>query len=755
MTNRVRTAHDCLEELALKILMIEPGELSAGAELLALAEKLVTTSTAAEASLLTAMSNSFRQALEKITIDEVIANTKNFDHLAQCIIQMQDVDRKRDQAGDKPLRLFCENLTAAGYPVDADELGGQGSAGDEPRRKEGEADIAGAVPPMPDFLQDRDLISGFVAESSEYLESIEVNILELENKPGDPDTINNIFRTFHTIKGVSGFLNLRTINELAHNLEYLLDDVRDGKLEMQAEVIDVVLSVGDLMRSMVRNIKEVLDQGPEAYVEIDITAHLERIKAVQGQTPGGDPPEELASAPEAMPVPAAILNPDRISVQEQGPGSVPEEPAIDWSSGVPEEQPSRQGMRASRVADAIRVNVDKLDGLVNAVGELVIMQALVRQNPAVVQLANPKLTRDFAQLSRITTEVQRTAMSMRMVPIRQTFTKMIRLVRDLSRKSGKQVDLVMSGEETEIDRNMVDSIYDPLVHMVRNSVDHGVQLPAEREKQGKSPTSTVSLRAYQKGGNIIIEIEDDGQGLDSEKIRQKAIERGFIKSGEVLSDYEVNNLIFLPGFSTADRITDVSGRGVGMDVVKKAVEKLRGKVEVRNQPGQGALFLLQLPLTLAIIDGIIVRVGSERYIIPTIAIQESLRLEEANYSTVHGKDENLLIRNTLIPIIRLYQKFGVTPIHTDPLQAIMVVVENEGRRRALMVDELLGKQEVVIKNLGSYLQDTKGIAGGTILGDGRVGLILDLAGLIGNATSTFLATESDKKADQVQVGSGK
>jgi len=309
---------------------------------------------------------------------------------------------------------------------------------------------------------------------------------------------------------------------------------------------------------------------------------------------------------------------------------------------------------------------------------------------------------------------------------------MIRLVRDLSKKTGKKVDLIMDGAETEIDRNMVDSIYDPLVHMMRNSVDHGIQPPEDRSKHGKPPVGTVHLRAYQKGGNMVIEIEDDGEGLNTEKIRQKAISRGIIQPGDNLSDHELNNLIFMAGFSTADQITDVSGRGVGMDVVKKGVEKLRGKVEVQSQPGKGSLFVIRLPLTLAIIDGIIVRVGSERYIIPTIAIQESMRPERKNYNTVHNRGEALLVRGELVPIIRLYQLFGVETVNTDPCEAIVVVVENEGRRRALMVDELLGKEEVVIKNLGG-MQDVKGVAGGTILGDGRVGLILDLAGIIASS----------------------
>ncbi|MEJ2363455.1 MAG: ATP-binding protein [Deltaproteobacteria bacterium] len=262
------------------------------------------------------------------------------------------------------------------------------------------------------------------------------------------------------------------------------------------------------------------------------------------------------------------------------------------------------------------------------------MQSLVQENAQIRNIVDPKLSRDFSQLGRITSELQKTAMSMRMVPIRQTFQKMVRLVRDLSKKSGKMVDLIMEGEETEIDRNMVDSIYDPLVHMIRNSVDHGVHVPEEREKSGKPSKGTVSLRAYQKGGNMVIEIEDDGNGLNTEKIRRKAIERGLIQAEDNLRDHELNNLIFVPGFSTADSITDVSGRGVGMDVVKRGVERLRGKVEVFSEPGNGSKFVIKLPLTLAIIDGIIVRVGSERYIIPTIAIKESLKVEKKNYQTV-------------------------------------------------------------------------------------------------------------------------
>ena len=648
--------------------------------------------------------------------------------------------------------------------------------------------------PMLDLTQDLDLLGGFVEEASEHLEAIEVNVLDLEQNPDDMEIINNIFRPFHTIKGVSGFLNLKTINKLAHTTENLLDDVRNGVREMSPEIIDVVLSVGDCLRSMIENIKEVMESGQARCKEFDISEYVERVGRIRsgddsqagtGEVPPAKtsppPVEEPPPAPsEATPAPVESppvaslpvesvpapppppAEPTPVESVAAAPPPPPPPPPVTPApaaakhgpvGSAPPPPPSSLGgppggagaqPKADKIGVSIKVGVEKLDALVNAVGELVIMQSLVQENPLIRGISDPKLTKDFSQLGRITSELQKTAMSMRMVPIRQTFQKMIRLVRDLSKKSGKQVDLKMSGEETEIDRNMVDSIYDPLVHMIRNSVDHGVKTPSEREKDGKSPVGTVNLRAYQKGGNMVIEIEDDGDGLNPEKIKQKAIERNLIGMDDFMSDYELNNLIFLPGFSTAEKITDVSGRGVGMDVVKKAVEKMRGKVDVVSEQGKGSLFVIRLPLTLAIIDGIIVRVGTERYIIPTVSINESLKPEEENYNTVYGKGETLMIRNNLVPIIRLYQTFDVKPDFEEPCDAILVVVETEGRRRAIMVDELLGKQEVVIKNLGG-LKSIPGVAGGTILGDGRVGLILDLAGLIIDKGKSSQSEQKEKE----------
>ncbi len=732
-----------LDEMALKILMVEPGDLSFVGDLVMLVESLKELPEIEDYPVIKKMGETLEDILGKIVMAELDDSAENFELLGKAISQMQEIMRKGG-LNPEAEKSFADFVRKMGY-------GDQGATQVEPEKEPQSQEeiysppvIGGPPSSFPaidkppddalDFLQDMELLAGFVEETLEHLESIEVNVLELEDHPGDLEIVNRIFRPFHTIKGVSGFLNLKHVQKLAHTTENLLDDVRNGVRGMDTNVIDVVLKVGDFLRMMVENLKVVLDGGPEKYVHYDITGYVDWVVEVQTGT-------AVASTP-AAPVqeePPAIQETESVTVEQKD--SVPEMPSAPVQTAVAPQPVKAQESGASvdrmkapaaqkkKVGASIKVDVEKLDGLVNAVGELVIMQAMVRANPLVAGIADTKLAKDFSQLSRITTELQKTAMSMRMVPIRQTFQKMIRLVRDLSRKTGKEVNLFMEGEETEIDRNMVDSIYDPLVHMMRNSVDHGVQVPDERVALGKPRDGNVFLRAFQKGGNIVIEIEDDGHGLSTDKIRQKAIERKLIQANDNLSDYELNNMIFMPGFSTADKITDVSGRGVGMDVVKKAVEKLRGKVEVNSEPGKGSLFTIRLPLTLAIIDGIIVRVGEERYIIPTTAIQESLNPKIENYNTIHGKGETLMVRNTLVPILRLYELFNIEPEHTDPCKAIVVVVEAEGKLRAIMVDELLGKQEVVIKNLGG-LNDIRGVAGGTILGDGRVGLILDLAGLV-------------------------
>jgi chemotaxis protein histidine kinase CheA len=414
------------------------------------------------------------------------------------------------------------------------------------------------------------------------------------------------------------------------------------------------------------------------------------------------------------------------------------------------EQKLSEGAAAATATGShmVKVETHKLDGLIDLVGELVITQSLVTSNESVKQLKEQKFNKDLAQVSRITSELQRNAMSLRMVQINNTFRRMNRLVRDLAHKFEKDVEFVSVGEDTEIDRGMVEAIYDPLVHMIRNALDHGLESPKERAAMGKSPKGLVTLKAYHQGGNVVIELSDNGRGLDVDKVISKAEEKGLIQPGENLSLQQIHNLVFQPGFSTVDKITEISGRGVGMDVVRKSIEQLRGKVDFTSEPGEGSNFTIRLPLTLAIIDGMVVRVGDNRYILPTISINESFRPKPEEYFTVKNQGEMIKVRDNLLPLMRLDRIVNAEGAVRDPSEALVVVVENEGQRRCLLVDEVLGKQEVVIKSLGERLKYVRALAGGTILGDGRVGLILDINGLfdVGESSGSPMGIVSHEAA---------
>jgi two-component system chemotaxis sensor kinase CheA len=385
--------------------------------------------------------------------------------------------------------------------------------------------------------------------------------------------------------------------------------------------------------------------------------------------------------------------------------------------------------KRSRQSRSVKVDTDKLDYLVDMVGEMVIAQSVIRHDPDLAGSQKQQLTRNFTQLARITDEVQRTAMSMRMVPIGPLFQKMARLVRDLTRKFGKQANLETIGEDVQLDRNIVEELADPLMHMIRNSVDHGIETPEVREASGKNPIARIELKAFHLAGQIVIQISDDGRGLNRTRILEKALKNGLIPPNANLSEAECFNLIFQPGFSTAEQLSDVSGRGVGMDVVKKQIQKLRGSVDIQSTAGRGTTFSLKLPLTMAIIDGLVVSVGKERYIVPIFSVREMLRPTAEMVSTVEGRAEMLMVRNHLLPVVRLYERFAIEPRSRNPEDAVFIVAEYDGRLFCLMVDELIGKQEVVIKSLGKMFQHVAGIAGGAILGDGRIGLILDMQGV--------------------------
>ena len=406
-------------------------------------------------------------------------------------------------------------------------------------------------------------------------------------------------------------------------------------------------------------------------------------------------------------------------------------PAAVAAAPVAKKQATNQQAAAPAVGSGIvRVDTVKLDGLIDLVGELVIAQSMVVQNPELKAITSAHLSRCLGQLRGITSDLQRTAMSLRMVPIRNTFQKMSRLVRDLALQQGKEIVLSLEGEDTELDRNIVEELSDPLVHMIRNSADHGIEMPEARVAAGKPPAGTITLRAFHQGGFIVIQIEDDGRGLNAAKIRKKAIERGIIKADENLDEREIFDLIFAAGFSTAEKVTDLSGRGVGMDVVRRNIEKMRGKIEISSIEGEGTTFTLYVPLTLAIIEGLLVGVGEERYVIPTLSVRESFRPLPGMVTQVQGRGEVVSVRGRLTPILRLGRHLNTPHTALDPTQGIIVVVEAGQDSRCLLVDQLIGKQEVVIKSLGEMFRHQTEFAGAAILGDGRVGLILDINALV-------------------------
>jgi two-component system chemotaxis sensor kinase CheA len=393
-----------------------------------------------------------------------------------------------------------------------------------------------------------------------------------------------------------------------------------------------------------------------------------------------------------------------------------------------------QSRISKNIEETIRVPVNRLDQLIDAIGEAVISQSMVIADPAIKASSSQSLLTKIAQTNLIMRQIQELSMSLRMVSVKPTFQKMARLVRDLSKKSDKDIELITEGEDTEIDKSVVENIGDPLIHMIRNSVDHGIEKAAERETSGKSKIAQIHLRAYHKAGNVFIEIQDDGRGLDKDAIYDKAVSKGLCKPNEKLSDNEIYQFIFLPGFSTAKVITDVSGRGVGMDVVKRNIEALRGSVEMSSEKGKGTTFTLRLPLTLAIIDGMVVRVGAETCIVPTLSIIETISTSSNHIVSVLEKGEMIKVRGNLIPLLHLSGIFNNQRTKLNGMAKVTLIIEDMlGRKAGLLVDEIIGQQQVVIKNLGNGLGEVPGISGGAIMSDGNVSLIIDVSNIVRTA----------------------
>jgi two-component system chemotaxis sensor kinase CheA len=595
---------------------------------------------------------------------------------------------------------------------------------------------------------DMDLLKEYVTEALDHITAAETSLLALESDPGDVEQINTIFRAFHTIKGASGFLSLEHIQKLSHRSESLLDRARTGQIQITGGYADLALKSCDLLRSMIETVK-VAKPGQELELPEQFAEWMENLADPEGH--GFSSQSDAASPMRLGDILVAREDADRQQVEDAvaKQGDKPLGQTLIEDGVVPATKVAgalrtqKQMAPASTAESSVRVSTERMDQLINMVGELVIAQSMVAQDPIVMDARGERLARNVGHAGKIVRELQDLTMGLRMVPLRATFQKMARLVRDLSRKSGKNVQFITEGDDTEIDRGMVEVLNDPLVHMMRNAVDHGVESPEIRAKDGKARTGTVRLRAYHSAGNVVIELSDDGHGLDGEKILAKARQRGLVEASRDLSESEIFGLIFLPGFSTADKVTDVSGRGVGMDVVKKGIESLRGRVDITSQVGVGSTFTIRLPLTMAIADAMLLRVGNQRFLIPTISIEHSFRPTAGAISTVKGQGEMVMLRDHMVPMFRLYNLFGVPDAITEPLNALLIVIEGQSQRCAIMVDELLGQQQVVIKSLGQALGTVKGVSGGAILGDGRVGLVLDPSGVLQLAHTGGQAADKD------------
>jgi two-component system chemotaxis sensor kinase CheA len=643
-----------------------------------------------------------------------------------------DLDRRLDAAQpfDQPcldrLRQVVEWLPAAvealktGAPVAAPAAGASSAEADRPA---GATSLEAA--PASDVLlelhlnENRELLTEFHAEAVDHLQQIEAALLALEHQPEEPEALSSIFRSFHTIKGNAGFLGLVPMHTLAHEVESLLDLARNHQLRLNSAVITEILRSRDTLQELTQQVALALEKG-QLPAQIIPVSHL--IRAVK---------QLAASRGETAPVHAVV----------SATGTPAADPAAadrrdDESPRRKAESDRRESGEAApkaAVSQTVRVNTEKLDSIMDVVGELVIVQSQLIESARALGDSGSPLGRNVAQLGRITKELQKNAMALRMIPIKPTFQKMERLVRDLARDFDKKVSFVTEGEDTELDRTVVEEIGDPLVHMVRNALDHGLEPTAGRLAAGKPEAGTIQLRAYHQGSNIVIELQDDGRGIDPDRIYRKAVEKGCIAAGAVLSREETFALIFAAGFSTAEKVTAVSGRGVGMDVVKRNIEKLRGKIEITSTVGAGSTFKIKLPLTMAIIDGLVVRVGADRFILPSTSVQMALRPAREHISTIHGQGEVLDLRGRLLPLHRLHRNFGIPADAQQPWDGIVVIVESSGKVWALLVDEMVSKQEVVIKSLGSFLQGLPGVSGGAILGDGGIALILDPGSLLSAA----------------------
>lgn len=620
---------------------------------------------------------------------------------------------------------------------------------------------------MSDEMQE--ILNDFLTESNEMLEVLDQRFVTLEADPSNTDLLNEIFRAMHSMKGSAGFLGFNHLVDVAHRGENILNKLRQAEMAVSPAIISVILETVDVIKAIMADIK---DSGTDSHVPTGaISAKLDDILNGDPAAPAPAAPAPTASAtktetaaptaPDADPAPppqtiGEILVNDGLASKEQVFDALtaqqhqaePKTPlgeillqakaiterALDQALHKQDKQPKPVEEDAT-----IRVETKRLDSVMNLVGELVLgRNRLIKIGTQLEQQheSDPQvrvLSETLAQLNLVTTDLQLAVMKTRMLPIKKVFAKLPRMVRDLSQKLNKQVRLEMQGEETELDKSVADEIGDPLVHLVRNAIDHGIETPAERQAKGKTGEGLLTIAASQEGNSIVIRINDDGRGIQVEKIKAKALGKGLVSEAELatMEHREILNLIFLPGFSTAEQVTDVSGRGVGMDVVRTNIRKINGSVDLESEPGKGSQIIIKLPLTIAIIQALMVEVERSIFAIPLSTVIEAVRISRSDIKTINGR-EVLHLRDRVLPLIRLAQEFDI-PTDADRERFYVVVAALGDRRIGVVVDELRSQEEVVIKSIWDYLETVKGVSGATITGEGKVVLILDTSELVQNA----------------------
>ncbi|MCY1481398.1 CheW-like domain protein [compost metagenome] len=558
----------------------------------------------------------------------------------------------------------------------------------------------------------------FFEETEEHLASLELLLIGLDLERPEAEALNGIFRAAHSIKGSSGMFGYDDLSAVTHELETLLDRIRCGRMRLNAEMVALFLETRDLLQRLLDAHRE---QRPDPTLPVQATLDGLRAWLEQPQDDG------FGFFDEAPGAPAATQDED-FGFFDDAPGS-----PVPAAVATPEKTDKASVKTVARTeaeSSSIRVGVEKIDSLINLVGELVITQAMLGQLGAELDPAlHERLQQALAQLEHNTRDLQESVMSIRMLPVGFIFSRFPRLVHDISARLGKQVELQLHGEHTELDKSVIEKLGDPLTHIVRNAIDHGIETPAERLAAGKPASGTLRLAASHQGGSIMLEIADDGRGLSRQRILAKAREQG-LPAHDGMSDTEVWQLVFLPGFSTAETVTELSGRGVGMDVVKRNIQTMGGRIDIDSAQGFGTRIAIRLPLTLAILDGLIVAVGGVAYVIPLTYIVESLQARAEDVRSLAGNDAALVrVRGEYLPLFSLHALLGLTGEPLPPERAIAVILESEGRTFALQVDELVGQQQVVIKSLEQNYRRIEGIAGATIMGDGSVALILDVDAL--------------------------